>query len=273
MKYIPLLILFFFNFSFSQSDTSDEIFNSLNKKEKALYLQVFKNKDLKTPENYRIYLDSTLNKIKKSNKLYPLLLYTSTAEYDAAGNYKRAITGYNELIKVANTEEYKFLQRLSLLYKYDNQFEKSIEVLKRQIELDSKESIAYTNLANTYLLLNKFDEAFEVLQSNKNADKLDDDYKHYAKIYFSRNNPTEAKIQIDKYFETEFSKDDYRAYLIAAKIYSKLGKYEEVCKSIKAAKTLTDTMKTDKIDKNSILYKMFESDLQEIENIKNVNCK
>lgn len=227
-----------FNCIFSQVDNFDKYYKSLNENEKEIFVKINKVKSLKTPENFKIYLDSVTGNIEKTSNLYKLLLPFVVINQEEMRNYNKAIEGYILLIKFFPEEEYSYLVGLSVLYKYVDNFDKSIETLKRQIELNSDEPLAYSNLANTYLILNRYEEAFEVLESNKNEYKLDDDFKHYAKIYFYRNDFKNAKTEIDKYIKTEFGKLEYRGFLLAAKIYSKLNLKKESCYFIKEADTL-----------------------------------
>lgn len=238
MKIIYLFFFLSFNCVFSQVDNFDKFYKSLNENEKEIFIKINKFKSLKTPENFRVYLESVTVNIEKSSNLYKLLLPFVVINHEDMRNYHAAIEGCNQLIKYFPEEEFNYLLRLSLLYKYVDNFDKSIEILKRQIELDSNEPIAYTNLANTYLILNKYDEAFEVLESNKNEYKLDDDFKHYARIYFYRNDFNKAKIEIDKYLQSELGKKDFRGLLLASKIYSKFDRKEQSCYFIDEADKL-----------------------------------
>ena len=72
---------------------------------------------------------------------------------------------------------------------------------KLQIKKFPEEPIGYSNLANTYILIKKYDEALKVLLSNKNEVKLDDELRHYVAIYLFKNEIEKAKNKIDKYLK------------------------------------------------------------------------
>lgn len=265
MKIIHLFFFLSFNCVFSQVDNFDKFYKSLNENEKEIFVKINKVKSLKTPENFKIYLDSVTGNIEKTSNLYKLLLPFVVINHEEMRNYNEAIEGYNQLIKFFPEEEYDYLVRLSILYKYVDNFDKSIEILKRQIELDSNEPLAYSNLANTYLILNRYEEAFEVLESNKNEYKLDDDFKHYASIYFYRNDFNKAKTEIDKYLLSEFSKEDFKALLLASKIYSKLNKKNQSCSFINEADKICPNLAGIENEIKTILISNLIKDRNEID--------
>ena len=259
----------------SQNLDMKDIFEKLDTSDRKMVFELFKKKEVVNSEKYLNYIDSTLNSTNKDSKIYPIILTLSVVSFEENGIYKKAINGYNELLSLGYTDENAILNRLSLLYKYDNQVDKSIEILKLQIEKYPEESIGYSNLANTYISIKKYDDALKILLSNKNEEKLDDEFKHYAAIYLFKNEIDKAKNKIDEYLKTEFGRDHFDGFLIAAKIYSKIDDKTSACKYILEAEKLFSKIKIDsvKIEADSILMNNYNNNKNAISQIKKESCE
>lgn len=272
---IQITFLLISLFSFSQTSEIVNIFEELDNNEKKTVIELFKKKDITNSEKYLKYIDSTLNNTNKKSKIYPIILSLSVVSFEENGIYDKAINGYNELLLLDSSKENAILNRLSLLYKYDNQIDKSIEILKLQIKKFPEEPIGYSNLANTYISIKKYDEALKVLLSNKNEVRLDDELRHYATIYLFKNEIYKAKNKIDEYLKTEFGKGYFEGFLIAAKIYSKINDKNSSCEYIIEAEKLFSNIKIDpeKTRADSISMNYYNSNKDEILQIKKESCE
>ena len=269
-----ILFLSGYNKTYGQINEK-EYFKSLTDNDKKTLVSIYQLKRDRDNHKFIRSLDSVKQSFGKSHKLYPLILTLSASENEESENYDKAILDYNELIRLLTESKIDILHLLSKLYAHTDNFNKSISILEEIIRLKPNENLAYTNLANKYIILRKHTKALKVLNSNPNNERAPFDDKFYAIIYFTKNKVNKAKEYIDRYLKNDFSTRDFRGYLIASKIYNKLNLNNESCDFINKAFEYSSTinLENSKLKKLSTLYKNIEAETKETKELVKNFCE
>jgi serine/threonine protein kinase len=121
-----------------------------------------------------------------------------TANYylNVTGELPKAAQAYQEIIESYPKNSSAYLN-LGVVYAEQGRYDKSAELTRQELQLNADNVAPYDNLANTYLALQRFDEARQTLQEAQ-AKKLDDYITRdalYALAFFASDSAAMAEQQ------------------------------------------------------------------------------
>jgi len=121
-----------------------------------------------------------------------------TADYyrDVSGELNKAVQTYQEWIE-SYPRDYRPHGNLGIVYAQQGQYEKSVKAYRQSLRLSPDNVAAYSDLGNSLLALQQFDEARQVMQQAQ-ARKLDDFVFHYANYALAFLRPDSQTMAIEQ---------------------------------------------------------------------------
>lgn len=184
--------------------------------------------------------------------------YNQVSLLDAEGQTQPAITALNDLITSTAKRNYSagekanrmvLLERLALMYRAAEQYDKAAETFRQVPELDaSAGGRASAQIVETYRIAKDFKKALE--EANTAIKKYPEDRilrGVRASLLADTGSPDEAIAEVKKLID---GKNDRETYITLAQIYEKTKNYGEMRKAIDQAEKLSQ----DNDDKESVVF-------------------
>jgi tetratricopeptide (TPR) repeat protein len=184
--------------------------------------------------------------------------YNQVSLLEAQGKSEEALASLNEILNATAKKTYSagersnrlvLLERLGLMYRNNEQFDKSAEIFRSIAELEpAAAGRALAQVVDTYRIGKQYDKSLE--EANAALKKYPDDRilrGVRASLLADMGNTAEAVAETKKLLD---GKNDRETYITLAQIYEKAKNYGEMGKAIDAA----DKLSTDKDDKESIAF-------------------
>lgn len=143
-----------------------------------------------------------------------------------SGKYEEAEQIYLKLANLNKPDAYVYYNQILQMYDKAGNYQKGIEAVKRLIEINPKNEVAYLNMAILYFKLNKLEEAANTLKECL-AIKNDYNYAWYSlgQVYSKLNKHQEAVEAFKKY--NALSPDDPNGWLNVGLEYMFLKDFEK----------------------------------------------
>ncbi len=147
------------------------------------------------------------------------------------GDYQGAIEKYSSAIALA--PDYKYHYQLGLSYKNSRQMDKAIAEFENSIKLKNDFTVGYLALGGAYLTTAEYAKSIEAFKSvlklepkNERAIKaISEAYAGNAQYLINEGKFEEAGRELDGAMVQEY--DNPKLYLLAARIYNRLGQPEK----------------------------------------------
>ena len=192
-------------------------------------------------------------------------------------NCVEVIKDNEDIIKIYPVMEPSCQSKIARFKRYLGDHAGSINAYKRILQLQPDDSVTICNLALSYNLLNKYDEAIKTLKTIHGSDHFPQEFYQYAIAFYHLNKLDSAKDFIDKYLLSDKGLNDQLGYKDAALIYSGLGNKIKGCEYIlKANQLLISNRIEEKINTQPDSFKVcwiYKNSLKEIEEIKSLKSK
>ncbi|MBC7364082.1 MAG: tetratricopeptide repeat protein [Candidatus Aminicenantes bacterium] len=174
--------------------------------------------DVRAIQAYQEALKLNPNDIKCNYSLAQLLA--------DSGRYEEAEQVYLKLANLNNKDAYVYYNQILQMYDKVGNYEKGIEAVKRLIELNPKNEVAYLNMAILYFKMNKLQEAARTLNECL-AIKNDYNYAWYSlgQVYSKLNKHQESVEAFKKY--NALAPDDPNGWLNIGLEYMFLKDFEK----------------------------------------------
>jgi len=184
--------------------------------------------------------------------------YNQVSLLEAQGKTQEALTALSDLVNATAKKTYStgergnrvvLLERLGLMYRQREQYDKAVETFRGIAELDpTSGGRAYAQIVDTWRSAKQFNKAVE--EANAAVKKYPDDKVLHgvrASILADVGKTDEAVAEVKKLMD---GKNDREAYITLAQIYEKAKDYPSMAKAIDSADKLSD----DKDEKESIAF-------------------
>ena len=210
------------------------ICDSLNRKDKACdYMK--QAMDIGLGEAFYYVLDNCPSKIDPKLR-HQYQLFQQAVDFEKGRQYEKAITLYDQLIKVAPDSSGYYYNR-GKNYRHLEMHKEAIENYKKAISIDSDRMDYWVSLAVSQQILNDVDGA---LKTYEDALKID---PNHAMTYYNLGTIYASKNQFEKaieYLEQSINLNmNYgKAYLMLGDIYLHIGQNDKACNVLKIAESL-----------------------------------
>jgi tetratricopeptide (TPR) repeat protein len=175
------------------------------------------------------------NKVQKDNNLQIRINILLANAFIKKKEYEKAENILLKLIKKHKRLELAYLN-LSIIYKHKNQLSKSIEILKKGINLSPNYMPFYTNLACFYRNSGQLKLAIETNLFIISRNKYDfNSYYELSQIYDFKNHKFELNFLLSTKLENLNSSSKIYAAFAISNLLHKQGKFKESAKNLKIA--------------------------------------